>query len=104
MNPSVLLPRELEFRLLALPLWTIAQGKLSRRLLFSDFKTAFAFMTEVAKIAEAMRHHPDWRNVWNSVEIELSTHDVGGITTLDFELAAAVEKIAAEFRAPENRS
>ena len=61
---------------------------------FPDFGAAFAFMARVALLAERMDHHPEWRNVWNRVEIVLTTHDAGGITDLDLEMGAAIESIA----------
>jgi 4a-hydroxytetrahydrobiopterin dehydratase len=61
---------------------------------FTDFKEAFAFMTQVAAVAESMNHHPEWNNVYNRVEITLRTHDAGNIVTeKDFLLAAAIEKV-----------
>lgn len=62
---------------------------------FADFKSAFGFMTQVALKAEQMDHHPEWFNVYNTVDITLSTHDAGGVTTLDKELAAFIEGVAA---------
>ena len=76
--------------------WSEVSGRdaISRSLKFKDFNTAFAFMTRVALKAERMDHHPEWFNVWNTVEVDLTTHDAGGITTKDFELAAAMERLA----------
>ncbi len=59
---------------------------------FKDFKAAFAFMTKVGAIADAMDHHPDWRNVYNWVDITLSTHDKGGLTSLDIDLAKKIDQ------------
>jgi 4a-hydroxytetrahydrobiopterin dehydratase len=61
---------------------------------FSDFKSAFGFMTQVALKAEQMDHHPEWFNVYNRVEITLATHDANGVTTLDLELAKFIEDAA----------
>ena len=69
---------ELEQRLLALPDWVIEQHKLYRLFTFADFVEAFGFMSRVALLAEAMDHHPEWSNVYNRVEIFLTTHDSGG--------------------------
>jgi 4a-hydroxytetrahydrobiopterin dehydratase len=77
-----------------LPNWTLAGGKLRRELRFADFVEAFGFMTRVALVAEAMGHHPDWSNVWNRVTIELTTHDAGGLTDLDLQLARRIDALA----------
>lgn len=74
--------------------WSVQQGKLHRDYRFGDFVEAFGFMAAAALIAERMNHHPEWFNVWNSVRVDLTTHDVGGITARDFELAAAMERLA----------
>ena len=82
--------------LASLTAWTLADDgrSLSRRLEFADFQEAFAFMTRVALRAEQLDHHPDWRNVWRRVDICLSTHDAGGLTHLDLELARFIDRIA----------
>jgi 4a-hydroxytetrahydrobiopterin dehydratase len=74
--------------------WTRAADKLQRTYQFDDFVTAFGFMTSAALVAERLNHHPEWLNVYRTVRVELSTHDAGGITTLDFELARAMNAIA----------
>jgi 4a-hydroxytetrahydrobiopterin dehydratase len=75
-------------------MWTENHNKLSATFRFDDFSQAFAFMMEVAFIAEKHRHHPDWRNVWNKVEIHLNTHDAGGLVTeKDRKLAEAISEI-----------
>ncbi|GAB2878796.1 4a-hydroxytetrahydrobiopterin dehydratase [Uliginosibacterium flavum] len=71
--------------------WTIEDGKLQKSFRFHDFREAFAFMTRVAESAEALNHHPEWRNVYNRVQVSLSTHDASGLTELDFQLARAME-------------
>ena len=58
-----------------------------------DFSEAFAFMTRVALLAETMNHHPEWSNVWNRVRVQLTTHDAGGITQRDVDLAAAMNRL-----------
>jgi 4a-hydroxytetrahydrobiopterin dehydratase len=75
--------------------WSMADGALYRRFEFKDFVQAFSFMTAAALIAEAKNHHPDWRNVYRTVEVRLSTHDAGGITELDFDLAQRMNVLAA---------
>ncbi len=83
-------------RLLAqLPGWTVEAGKLHREYRFANFVEAFGVMASVALVAERMNHHPEWFNVWNTVRVDLTTHDAGGITAKDFELAEAMERIAA---------
>lgn len=81
-------------RLAALPGWTVQDGKLHRAYKFADFVEAFGFMTAAALVAERMNHHPEWFNVWNTVRIDLTTHDANGITAQDFALAAAMERLA----------
>jgi 4a-hydroxytetrahydrobiopterin dehydratase len=84
---------EIEARLRALPEWQLRDGKLYRRLQFRDFVEAFGFMSRVALLAERADHHPEWFNVYRTVEIQLTTHDAGGISERDFELAAAIDKV-----------
>jgi 4a-hydroxytetrahydrobiopterin dehydratase len=84
---------EMRERLRTVPLWTVVNGKLHREIVFKDFVSAFGFMASVALVAEAKNHHPEWFNVYNRVVIDLATHDAGGITDLDFELAAAVDAL-----------
>lgn len=79
-------------------MWQEEDNKLKQTFTFPDFKTAFAFMTEVAAVAEQMDHHPWWANVYNVVEIALYTHDAGNtVTNRDHRLAAAIDKIAAAY-------
>lgn len=82
-------------RLPEIPGWELSDGKLQRTLTFNTFVQAFGFMTSVALLAEAMDHHPDWSNVYNRVTIGLNTHDVGGISDLDFELAKKINDLAS---------
>lgn len=74
--------------------WTEREGKLYRTFRFRDFSEAFAFMVRVALVAERMGHHPEWTNVYNTVDIALSTHDAGGVVTAkDHALAAAIDRL-----------
>lgn len=73
--------------------WELVDGALRREWRFADFAEAFAFMTAVAAEAERLDHHPDWSNSWNLVVVELRSHDVGGVTARDLELAAAIDAI-----------
>ena len=93
-RPGRLTDDEIAGRLAALPGWSLAGGRLRREFTFKDFSEAFRFMARTALVAEKMDHHPDWTNVWNRVTVELWTHDQGGITDLDLELAAAMDRIA----------
>jgi len=70
-----------------------ARDGLTRSFLFADFSEAFAFMTRVALIAEKMDHHPEWSNVWNRVDILLTTHDAGGLSERDVRMAEAVDRL-----------
>lgn len=74
-------------------LWSIKEGKLYREFKFPDFVLAFGFMTKVAILAEKANHHPEWSNLYNSVVINLTTHEAGGISKRDFELAQEVSKL-----------
>lgn len=77
------------------PGWDVVDGKLHRELVFADFAEAFAFMTRVAELAERADHHPDWSNSWNTVTIDLTSHDVGGLTDRDVALAAAINELTS---------
>jgi 4a-hydroxytetrahydrobiopterin dehydratase len=92
-RPKRLTDDEIQERMAELPGWELAGDKLHRSFKFKDFVGAFGFMTRVALVAESMNHHPDWQNVYNRVVIDLSTHDAGGITELDFRLAVAASKL-----------
>jgi 4a-hydroxytetrahydrobiopterin dehydratase len=94
-RPAKLSETEIAAALSKLPEWKLQGGKLHREYRFPDFVAAFAFMTGAALTAQAMDHHPEWFNVWNTVRVDLTTHDAGGVTKLDVELAAAMEKLAA---------
>lgn len=77
----------------ALPDWDHdeARDAITRRFVFADFPEAFGFMARVALIAERMDHHPEWQNVWNRVDITLTTHDCGGLSSRDVTLATAID-------------
>jgi 4a-hydroxytetrahydrobiopterin dehydratase len=79
-----------------LPGWRMVDGRdaISRTFTFKDFNAAFGFMTRTALVAERMNHHPEWLNVWNRVEVTLSTHDAGGLTEKDLKLGEAMDRIA----------
>ena len=80
----------------AIPGWSEVSGRdaIGKTFVFKDFNEAFGFMTRAALVAEKMDHHPEWRNVYKTVEVVLSTHDAGGVTGLDIELAKTMNAIA----------
>jgi 4a-hydroxytetrahydrobiopterin dehydratase len=86
---------EREWALSGLPEWSLRDDKLAieRKFKFRDFSEAFAFMARVALIAEKRDHHPEWSNVYNWVEITLTTHDAGGLSQRDIDMAAAIDKL-----------
>jgi 4a-hydroxytetrahydrobiopterin dehydratase len=84
---------EIQSALKTLSGWTVVNAKLHRELQFPDFIRAFSFMTRGALAAESMGHHPEWCNVYNRVTIDLTTHDTGGISAKDFELAAKLDAL-----------
>lgn len=94
MERRLLSAAERDEALAALPGWELREGRLCRSLRFADFSAAFAFMTRVALQAERLDHHPDWSNSYNRVEIALTTHDLGGLSTLDVALARHVDALA----------
>ena len=85
---------EIEMHLADIAGWSVEDGKLHKQFQFESFVEAFGFMASLALIAEKMNHHPEWFNVYNRVSIDLMTHDVGGISNLDFELAKAADSLA----------
>ncbi|MES0883768.1 4a-hydroxytetrahydrobiopterin dehydratase [Roseibium sp. SCP14] len=89
-------PEDRAAGLTTLPDWHLCEGReaISKSFKFRDFKEAFGFMTQVALAAEKMNHHPEWSNVYRSVDITLSTHDVDGLSPLDLKLAAEIDRLA----------
>jgi 4a-hydroxytetrahydrobiopterin dehydratase len=87
---------EIETALATLSGWTMVEGReaIFKRFAFADFNAAFGFMTHVAMQAEKLDHHPEWSNVYRHVDVTLATHDAGGLTGLDFELARYMDTIA----------
>ena len=82
--------------LAGLPEWheTAGRDAITKKFVFKDFNQAFGFMTRAALVAEKLDHHPEWHNVYKTVEVTLSTHDAGGVTELDVKLAQAMDKLA----------
>ena len=76
--------------------WTDVSGRdaITKKFVFKDFNEAFGFMTRVALVAEKMDHHPEWFNVYRTVDVTLATHDAGGVTNLDVQLAEAMDWLA----------
>jgi 4a-hydroxytetrahydrobiopterin dehydratase len=90
---QLLSPEALELLQLQLTKWKISPKALARTFEFTNFSEAWAFMSRVALLAEQLDHHPNWSNAYNKVDISLSTHDRGGVTSLDAELAAAIDAL-----------
>lgn len=97
MSVEELSPEDRETWLRALPNWTLSrEGKaIERKLEFADFSEAFGFMTRVAIMAEKRDHHPEWFNVYNRVEITLTTHDAGGLSLRDVKMARRIDELVA---------
>ena len=76
--------------------WSLVDGKLHKEFQFEDFVTAFGFMSSVALVAESSNHHPEWFNVYNRVKVDLATHDAGGVTQNDVDLARRMNAIASK--------
>ena len=85
---------EIEARMKDVPGWERVEAKLHREFRFGSFVSAFAFMSAVALIAERANHHPEWTNVYDRVTVDLTTHDAGGLTAKDFNLAASAGRLA----------
>ena len=86
-------PTAIDSKLAELVDWELDEEKLHRKFVFGDFVEAFGFMSRVALLAETANHHPEWSNVYNRVEIYLTTHDAGGITDRDFQLAEKIGQL-----------
>ncbi len=93
MAATPLTPEQINALPTELPHWSLQNGKLQRELRFADFSEAFGFMARVALAAETLGHHPEWSNVWNRVSIALTTHDTGGLSSLDVELARRIDRL-----------
>lgn len=95
-RPEKLDEQDIRQQLSSLKGWNLTgdDDRISRQFEFKDFSEAFGFMTRAALVAEKLDHHPNWSNVYNKVEVALTTHDVGGVTSLDINLAKVMDKIA----------
>lgn len=87
---------DLNTRLESLPGWSVDKQALTKTFVFKDFETAMTFINRLAKAASQLNHHPDWTNSYKQVDVRLSTHQAGGITAQDFELARRAEQAAAD--------
>ena len=87
---------EVDFNLTTLKGWSLNDNRIIKDFTFKNFKEAFNIMCDIADVAEELDHHPDWYNSYNTLNIKLSSHDVGGLTMNDFELASRIEEIIAE--------
>lgn len=90
-NYKKLSGNELDEMVKSLSGWELKDGKLQKSFKFSNFIEAFGFMTRIALEAEKINHHPEWSNVYNTVTVKLSTHDIGGITDYDIKLANIID-------------
>lgn len=90
---TVLSKEELAKQLTTIEGWELVEGKLHTQIEFENFKEAFSMMTRIAFEAEALNHHPEWTNVYNQLDISLSTHDAGGITQKDIDLAKKINAL-----------
>lgn len=90
---TALTEQEINQQLTTYNQWTVKEGKLYRRLVFEDFIHAFSFMTQVAMIAESINHHPEWANIYRTVDIYLTTHEAKGISERDFALIEKIETL-----------
>ena len=93
METTPLNKKEVEALQRELPKWKIQEARINREWQFSNFVEAFGFITKVALLAESMNHHPEWSNVYSKVTIELTTHDLNGLTNLDVQLAQAIDSL-----------
>ena len=91
--PTLLTPEQRQQLQQERPAWEVDDSAMRRSIVFKDFVEAFGFMSRVALLAEGRNHHPNWSNVYNRVSISLSTHDLGGLSDLDVELAAAIDQL-----------
>ena len=92
-SPEKLSETQIEEAVASLDGWQLQDGKLHRQFKFKTFVEAWGFMSRVALLAEKMNHHPEWFNVWNTVRIDLSTHEVGGLSNFDVELATKINAL-----------
>ena len=92
MNRELLSKEEITSSLLGLKNWELKGNKIKKQYDFKDFIEAFSFITKVALISESLNHHPELKNIYNKVSIELTTHDANGLTEIDLKLATSIDK------------
>ncbi len=97
--PTLLSEQDIAACLESLPDWELDGDRIRCRYRFKDFVHAFGWMSSVALVAESLNHHPEWKNVYNGVEVELTTHDCKGLSELDFRLAEAMDNLAKKLGA-----
>lgn len=95
-RPEKLTPEQIREALVSLHGWEVREGKLQKTFTFQDFVEAWGFMSRAALFAESLNHHPEWSNVYRTVQVALQTHDAGGITALDVELAGKMNLLCGE--------
>lgn len=88
--------KEIEESLKNLDGWAYQEGAIEKTFVFANFKEAFSIMARIAFECEAQNHHPDWSNVYKTLNVKLNTHDAGGVTEKDFQLAKTIEEIASK--------
>ncbi len=96
MKNNLLTPGQIKSLKAELPGWEVDKKKLKRQWHFKSFIDAFGFIIKVAMVSEAMNHHPEWSNVYSKVTIELTTHDLGGLSDLDVQLAKEINSLSKE--------
>ncbi len=92
-RPSALEASEVAARAAEVPDWDCSTDRLSRTIECGSFVRAFGLMSSIALVAERMNHHPEWSNVYGTVRVDLTTHDAGGVTDLDFTLASRIDEL-----------
>lgn len=103
-KPQKLSRAEIEAHMAEREHWSLVEGKLTREFKFESFVHAFGFMASIALLAERMNHHPEWFNVYSTVRVQLTTHEVGGLSDRDFALAEQIDRIARCAYAGDNDS
>lgn len=93
MRPTRYTDLEIQEKLKGISDWQLLDNAITKDFTFKNFSAAFAFLTQIAMAAEKLNHHPEIKNIYNKVSLKLNTHDVGGLTELDFKLANQIDKL-----------